>query len=118
MREWKPNQPRRVAIEVQVRSRRLCALELRSWIPGVEAALSNYGQGELSPAEIVSLAKRAESSAAQALVLSCTDMRAVEVRDYLESELGKPVVTSNQALMQAALVRLRRSGRESLSASG
>jgi maleate isomerase len=36
-------------------------------------------------------------------VLSCTDMRAVEVINQLEQELGKPVVTSNQAILYAAL---------------
>jgi maleate cis-trans isomerase len=45
---------------------------------------------------------RADAPDAQALVLSCTDMRAVEVIDRLQRSLGKPVITSNQALMEAA----------------
>ena len=34
-------------------------------------------------------------------MLSCTDMRAVETIDRLEKEMGKPVVTSNQAMVAA-----------------
>ena len=32
-------------------------------------------------------------------MLSCTDMRSVEAIDRIEATLGKPVVTSNQAMM-------------------
>jgi len=62
-------------------------------------ALGNYGQGELTPDEVHGLALRADHERAQCIVLSCTDMRSVEVVDRVESELGKPVVTSNQAMM-------------------
>lgn len=68
--------------------------------------LGNYGQGELTPEQVFELGVRADSAQAQALVLSCTDMRAVEVIDRLEAALGKPVVTSNQALMRSARLRL------------
>ena len=40
---------------------------------------------------------------AEAIVLSCTDMRAVEIIDRLEQALGKPVISSNQAMLFAAL---------------
>ena len=39
----------------------------------------------------------------EAVVLSCTDMRSVGTIDRLEAELGKPVVSSNQAMLFAAL---------------
>tara|TARA_B100000674_G_scaffold348445_1_gene291772 strand:- start:8319 stop:9065 length:747 start_codon:yes stop_codon:yes gene_type:complete len=61
--------------------------------------LGNYGQGELSPDEVAELACRADHADAQALVLSCTDMRSVEVIERIESRLGKAVITSNQAMM-------------------
>ena len=64
--------------------------------------LGNYGQGELTPDRVVALGLEADSAEAEALVLSCTDMRSVEAIDQLEEKLGKPVVTSNQALMFAA----------------
>ncbi|MCL6282366.1 Asp/Glu racemase [Ruegeria sp. 2012CJ41-6] len=61
--------------------------------------LGNYGQGELRPDDIHDLACRADHDQAAAIVLSCTDMRSVEVVDHVEATLGKPVVTSNQAMM-------------------
>jgi maleate isomerase/arylmalonate decarboxylase len=69
--------------------------------------LGNYGQGELTPRQVFEMGVRADSPQAEALVLSCTDMRAVEVIDELESALGKPVVTSNRALMESARLRLQ-----------
>ncbi|WP_406648976.1 Asp/Glu racemase [Aliisedimentitalea scapharcae] len=61
--------------------------------------LGNYGQGELTPDEVFELALQADHPDAQAIVLSCTDMRSVECITRVEAALGKPVVTSNQAMM-------------------
>ena len=72
----------------------------------VGSDLGNVGQGALTPNEIFELGLRADSPEAEALVLSCTDMRAVETTARLEQALGKPVITSNGALMKAALSRL------------
>ena len=68
--------------------------------------LGNYGQGALTPSDVLALGRRANDPRAEALVLSCTDMRALEALPELERELGKPVVTSNLALMFAAARRL------------
>ena len=68
--------------------------------------LGNYGQGALTPEEIFDLGCRADHRDAEALVLSCTDIRAVEAIEALERHLRKPVVTSNQALMFCAAKRL------------
>jgi maleate isomerase/arylmalonate decarboxylase len=57
---------------------------------------------------VIALARRADCAEAEAIVLSCTDMRAVEAVDRLEALLGKPVVTSNQALAFAACRALGR----------
>ncbi len=73
----------------------------------VGEALGNYAQGALSPAAVYALGLRADHDAAEAVVLSCTDMRAVEIISELEAAIGKPVVTSNQALIHAAMKRLR-----------
>lgn len=72
----------------------------------IEATLDNEGQGALSPEAVYDLGRRADHSAAQAIVLSCTDMRSVEVIGTLERDLGKPVISSNQAMMFQALVLL------------
>ncbi|KIC21333.1 maleate cis-trans isomerase family protein [Leisingera sp. ANG-Vp] len=61
--------------------------------------LGNYGQGELTPDEVFDLACQADHAEAEAIVLSCTDMRSVEAVERIEAHLGKPVVTSNQAMM-------------------
>ncbi|WP_419904456.1 hypothetical protein [Kiloniella sp.] len=70
-------------------------------------ALGNYGQGELTPAEVFDLALRANHPEAEAIVLSCTDMRSVEIIEKLEKEIDKPVVTSNQAMMFCLMKALR-----------
>ncbi len=67
--------------------------------------LGNYEQ-EMSPSAVYRLGREADSAAADALVLSCTEMRAVEAIEALERDLNKPVVTSNQALVFACLRRL------------
>ena len=69
-------------------------------------ALGNYGQGELTPREVFDLALKADGPQVQALVLSCTDMRSVEVVTQLEAATGKPVVTSNQAMIFALCAAL------------
>ena len=72
----------------------------------VSEALDNYGQGELTPQKVFDLGLAADHPDAQAVVLSCTDMRSVEIIDRLESEIGKPVITSNQAMLFAAMQHL------------
>lgn len=72
----------------------------------VTGTLSNEGQGALTPDDVAALALRADHPDAQALVLSCTDMRAVECVADVEARIGKPVVTSNQAMLFQALQTL------------
>lgn len=69
--------------------------------------LDNYGQGELSPDEVFELAMRANETGVEAIVLSCTDMRSVEAVERIEAASGKPVVTSNQAMVFALCQELR-----------
>lgn len=65
----------------------------------VAERLGNDGQGALLPDAVFDLACEADSPEAEAIVLSCTDMRAAEVITRIEDKLGKPVVSSNQAMM-------------------
>lgn len=69
----------------------------------VEATLDNNGQGELSPQAVYDLGLAADHPDAEAIVLSCTDMRSVECIDELEAKLDKPVVSSNQAMVFQAM---------------
>ncbi|MEZ5778572.1 MAG: Asp/Glu racemase [Paracoccaceae bacterium] len=70
-------------------------------------ALGNYGQGELTPDEVFDLAMRVNLPDVEAIVLSCTDMRSVEAVERIETATGKPVVTSNQAMIFALCRALR-----------
>ncbi|WP_306115811.1 MULTISPECIES: Asp/Glu racemase [unclassified Roseovarius] len=72
----------------------------------VQGVLDNSGQGALTPDAVFELGLRADSPEAEAIVLSCTDMRGVEAIAKLEKAVGKPVVTSNQAMMFQTLQAL------------
>lgn len=69
----------------------------------VREALDNYGQGNLDPKAVFDLGLAADHAGADAIVLSCTDMRSVEIIADLESAVGKPVITSNQAMAFQAM---------------
>ena len=61
--------------------------------------------GLLSPDAVIEAALRADVPEAEALFLSCTALPAVPVLAQIEAELGKPVLSSNQALFWALLDR-------------
>lgn len=68
--------------------------------------------GLLSPAEVAEAALRADHPNAEALFLSCTALPALPVLADIEAQLGKPVISANQALFWAML------GRSGLASSG
>lgn len=68
---------------------------------------TNAEMAALDPADLAAFVRRHRSSAADAYVLSCTALRSATIIEPLERELGRPVVTSNQA---AAWFALRRGG--------
>ena len=69
-------------------------------------ALGNEAVSALRPEAVVALAEQANRDDAEAIVLSCTDMRAVEAIPEIERRLKKPAITSNQALLVWALRHL------------
>lgn len=69
----------------------------------VEDTLDNYGQGALAPDAVFELGLAADHPDAEAIVLSCTDMRSVEIIKPLEQAVGKPVISSNQAMIFRAM---------------
>jgi maleate isomerase len=71
-----------------------------------EERLTSRGQRDLRPEDAHALAMRANTPEAEAVVLSCTDLRSVEAIAAIEADTGKPVVTSNQALVRASLLRI------------
>ena len=60
----------------------------------------------ISYREVVELARAADRPDAQAILLSCTNLPTYDIIVPLERELGKPVVSANQATMWAALRRM------------
>ncbi len=69
----------------------------------VEETLDNTGQGALDPDRVFVLGLAADHPDAEALVLSCTDMRSVETIARLEAAVNKPVISSNQAMAFQAM---------------
>lgn len=69
----------------------------------VTETLDNEGQGALDPDRVYALGRDADHPEADAIVMSCTDMRSTEVIAKLEQDLGKPVISSNQAMLFQAL---------------
>ncbi len=57
----------------------------------------------LPPEAIFHGALEADRPEADALFISCTAIRAVDVVERIEQALGKPVVTANQAMIWQAL---------------
>ena len=55
---------------------------------------------------LINAAQMADSADADALFISCTALRSIEIVPELEAKLGKPVVTSNQAAIWQILKSL------------
>lgn len=69
--------------------------------------VDNLEVGRLMPDAAAKLANEIFVSEADAVFISCTNLRTIEIIEALESELGKPVVTSTQASMWLALKKLK-----------
>jgi maleate isomerase len=59
---------------------------------------TNTEMARLAPEVWTDLARKHRDRRADAYLVSCTAVRSAEVIDELERELGRPVVTSNQAI--------------------
>ena len=65
--------------------------------------VANLDIGNQTPERIAAFSREHLARDVDAFFLSCTNWRAMEVAEALESELGRPVVTSNQATIWATL---------------
>lgn len=65
--------------------------------------LSGKAIREVPPGEVEALVRRVDRPESEAVFVSCTDFRALEVIDALERELGKPVLSSNQVTLWGIL---------------
>lgn len=86
---------------------------LEDSVPGLEVVnvknLNVIGPGRrglIEPEEVYRLGLAVNVPEAQALFLSCTDVRTLEAIPRLEEALQKPVISSNQCTLWAALKRL------------
>jgi maleate isomerase len=67
----------------------------------------NFAIGVVTPEEIVQFTLDSmDGLEVDAVLVSCTNLRAAEVADGLAARLGVPVVTSNLAAIESALARL------------
>lgn len=72
--------------------------------PLTSRPVSHVGLQE--PPVAYKLARIINSQEAQALLISCTNFRTIEIIEKLERDLGKPVITSVQATLWASLRQL------------
>lgn len=75
-------------------------------VGGIELEDSGLMQS-LAPEEINLMARRVAHADSEAVFVSCTGIRSLELLDELEADLGKPVVASTSAMLWQALSRLR-----------
>jgi len=68
--------------------------------------VDNTRIGKLEPYEAYRMAKALFTDEADAVFISCTNLRTFEIIEPLEEDLGVPVVTSNQASLWLALREL------------
>lgn len=62
--------------------------------------------GLQGPAVAYKLARQVCTPDAEAVLISCTNLRTLDVIDKLEQDCGKPIITSNQATIWASLLSL------------
>jgi len=65
--------------------------------------VDNLAVGRLDVTSAYDLARKVDRREAEAVVLACTNWKTMDAIDRLERELGKPVVTTSQASLWAAL---------------
>ena len=84
---------------------RQCGIEVVNQV-GFDKDLNSLEQNALTPQDAYDMGLKANHPEAELLLISCTDYRALEAVPALEKTLGKPVITSNSALMYACCKRL------------
>lgn len=67
------------------------------------SVVDNIKVGRLPASTAIDLVRKVDRPDAQAIVLSCTNWRSMEVIEQLEQELGKPVLSTTQVSIWAAL---------------
>ncbi|MGE4221221.1 MAG: aspartate/glutamate racemase family protein [Alphaproteobacteria bacterium] len=68
--------------------------------------LDMYDHAKIQPSDVYQKAREAARDDAEAVFISCTQVRALEVVDMLERDTGKPVISANQASIWEAYTHL------------
>ncbi len=68
--------------------------------------LDMYNHAKIQPADVYEKARQAARDDAEAVFISCTQVRALEVVEMLERDTGKPVISATQATIWEAYSRL------------
>jgi hypothetical protein len=86
---------------VQTTNERLKQFLLACGIDVVDLAtfdmLDMFDHAKIEPSDVYAKAKTLDHSKAQATFIACTQVRALEIVDLLEQDIGKPVYSVNQA---------------------
>ncbi len=61
------------------------------------------GIGRVPPEQVYRMARAVDTPSAQAIFISCTNLATIDVIETIERDLGKPVITSNQACFWACM---------------
>lgn len=90
---------------------------LQKEIPGMKVVtekhlgyVANLPKGRLTPQSAYLTAREVDRPEADGIFISCTNWRTIEIIEQLETDCGKPVVTSTQASFWMALKTLRVAG--------
>ena len=67
------------------------------------AIVEDVDIGKLTPEAAYMLGKSVDNQRAECVFISCTNFRTAEIIEDLEQDIGKPVVSSNQATIWDAL---------------
>lgn len=71
-----------------------------------ETQQERRGIGRVPPEHVYRMARHIDRPDAEAIFISCTNLATLDVIAAIEADLGKPVITSNQASFWAVLRRL------------
>jgi maleate isomerase len=65
--------------------------------------IGNLPKGKLDPFSSYHIIKKWDTEESEGIFISCTNWRTFEIIDFLEKDLNKPIITSNQVALWKAL---------------
>ena len=65
-----------------------------------------HGLAQFSRSVVYKLVRGVNNPDAECVFISCTNFPTIDIIEVLEKDLGKPVITANQALLWSALRKL------------